>query len=360
MTTFAMYPNRHSRLIVIGGLVAGLFLTGCSGAEPPAEEPEVPSPVQEEPVEAAPESTVDTQGRVIYGVAKSGDDWGVYASSDGIDWELLAALPEDFNGSTQLGSGSTSNAVAYYSETVLSTTADWQPVGTSTYSFNGGMWEVHPVAYADGSWWSLEAGGLWTSADAMTWELSYDVVDEWQNFRDGVELDGALPKGELYGNGELMLIPRTAQRSLTSILPPTDLWEESTLSVWLSSDGETWERHEVEISGEAPGEVAQDIFQERYLWDGARWLWVADDVLYAAEDTGDTLVFEQVGEIAADGETPRGTPAAAGDLLVVPATEVAGDYDGGGAVLVSVDGGQSWGVHEVDIYLASVLGVIEG
>ncbi len=55
MTTFAMYPNRHSRLIVIGGLVAGLFLTGCSGAEPPAEEPEVPSPVQEEPVEAAPE-----------------------------------------------------------------------------------------------------------------------------------------------------------------------------------------------------------------------------------------------------------------------------------------------------------------
>lgn len=352
-----MYPTRRSRLLVVGGVVAALLLTGCGSSEPPAEEPNTLLPAQEEPVEDTSAPMVDTQGRVIYSIAKSGDEWGVYASGNGIEWELLAALPE---GAAQLGSGTTADAVAYYDETVLSASAGWQPVGTSSYSFNGGTWDVYPVAYADGSWWSLEAGGLWKSADAMAWELSYDLVDEWQNFRDGVAPDGALPKGEIYGNGELMLIPRTAQRSATSILPPTDLWDEPTLPVWLSADGTTWERHEVEIVGDAPGQVAQDIFQDHYLWDGARWLWLADDVLYAAEDTGDKLVFEKVGEIVADGETPRGTVAAAGDLLVAPATEIARDYDSAGTVLVSVDGGRSWDVHETDVYLSAVLGVIEG
>lgn len=366
MTTLRTHQARNSQLAIVGSLAAALLLTGCS-APAPAEEAGGSSTAQGEPTEQVAVSEPEMNDRIIYGIASDAGEWGLYSSKDGIDWEIVAPLPDDFDGRTSLGPGTVADSVVYYDGkevSVLSAASDWESVGTSSYSYNSGTWSVKPRAYAAEAWWSFEAGGLWTSMDAMTWELSYDQVDEFQNFRDGVAADDALPNGELYGNGQLLLIPHTAQRGTTSLLRPVDMWDELTLPVWVSTDGQSWERHETEVAGDAPGEVAGDLQRDHYLWDGARWLWQADDALYAAEDTGDKLVFELVSEITAGGETPTAEIAAAGDLIVVPATNANPKTNDsgsivGGTVLVSTDGGQTWALHETDVLVNKVATIIE-
>lgn len=348
-------------------LGTALLLAACSDAEPSPPTDEVAEVGAQDSARDASSPAADGSDagdRIVYGVGMSGGEWGVYSSADGVAWESVGSFPSGFEPGV-LAPGATEDIAVYsLGDRVVTAESGWTDLGESAYSYNNKDWAVTPRAYASGSWW-IGAVGVWSSDDGVTWKHVRDKFEDLNAFRDGRAAEGALPLGTIYGNGNLMLVPQSVERSTSSIVRPDDSWEQMTAPVWTSEDGVQWTRRDVEISGEPPVDDASDLETDHYTWDGSRWLWQANDALYAADDTGGTLVFEYVSDIGADGETGRTPIAAAGDLLIAPATDAEPESDEngfavGGTVLVSGDGGATWTLEEIDVFLMSVEAIADG
>ena len=347
-----------------GALILGLSLivTGCASSPAPGSNSANPSAPVTQPTDSPPTAEFSVNGYTLLAVGTRGEEKGVYKSTNATEWTFVAGYPEGIN---QLSSAtvipSTADKAAIRFDNEITTEASgWSTVEESSYRYVYNDLKVRPGAFADGRWWHLGAGGVWASDDAINWENTFEQTEEYVAFRLGTAAEGSLPKGDLVGNGRLMIIPEVGKIGGPHLLRANVEWEDLTVPVWTSSNGLDWERRATSIVGEAPAESADGAAGNSYLWDGKRWLWLVNNMLYAAPDAGGDLVFEKVSDVIAEGQTPTSALTSAGDFLLATA-----NFDGlkrddagralNGAVIVSTDGGQTWSLHETDVFLLSVL-----